>query len=431
MADATHLAARHTWERWAAVAGAVCSVAAAVALLALPPEVQPDTVSYIEHYPERAPLYPYLLDLFGAGAAAQVWLARVQAASLVAASAFFALRVGRALSLSVPWRHVLFLMLALPGLKFAAVLLAEPLAYTLVIVFWTFLAEEVLSGRDRRAWLCALCGLGLLLRPQFLFLPVFLGIFLLARAACRRDRASLIGLALLALVMAGAVVLRGAENQARHGIFSSASSGGVHLLSSLLYIAQPEDAGAIADPAARRLFLRSLELAEAKSLTRRHWAMSRSHFDESLVPLVFDVVRPGLGEVLPPGLPAAEAALRGDRLAMSAATSLLAHMPGRFAALLARKVYDGQPFYYALVVISGVVALAHGLAAGSRPAQLYALAALHSCLSYGVILFAGVYSLRYLLPAEAILLALAVAVARALLGPPSGKAASTACGGSG
>jgi len=137
--------------------------------------------------------------------------------------------------------------------------------------------------------------------------------------------------------------------------------------------------------------------------------------------LVFEVVRPTLAEFVGPeagGGPAGQALLQ-DKLAMSAAVPLLKHMPLRFLGLLARKAYDGQPFYYALVLITGALALAHGLGSGSRPAQLYALAALHSCLSYGVILLAGVYSLRYILPAEAILLALAVAVGRSLLGPPT------------
>ena len=416
---------------WTTVALAACSVATAVALLALPPEIQPDTASYLAHSPERAPLYPYLLDLFralfGPGPGAWVWLARLQTASLAAASAFFARHLGRALDLSLAWRNALFLLLALPGLKFAAVLITEPLGYVLLIVFWALLAEQVLTGRDRRLWLCALCGLGLLLRPQFVFLPVFLGVILFVRALYRRDGASLVGLALLALVLAGVVALRGAETQARHGAFSTASSGGVHLLSSLLYIAEAGDAAAIPDPAARELFLDTLSRAQARRLTRASWDKSRAHFDVAMEGLVFDVVRPALGlrVAAADAGPAGQARLE-DSLAMSVAAPLLEHMPGRFIGLLARKFYDGQPFYYALIVIGGLLALARSLRAGSRPCLLFAMATLHSCLSYGVILLAGVYSLRYILPAEAILLAVAVAVGGALLGPPVG--ADATCG---
>lgn len=412
--------------RLAAFVGVAFCLATAAALLALPPEIQPDTASYLGHSPERAPLYPYLLDLFRAlfSEGMPVWLARLQTASLVAASAFFSIRVGRALGLGLLWRCLLFLMLSLPGLKFAAVLLTEPLGFSLLIVFWALLAEDVLLGRSRCVWLCLLCGLGLLLRPQLLFLPVFLGLLLLGRTFCRRDRASLASLALLALVMVGAVALRGADNQMRYNTFSTASSGGIHLLSSLLYIADPADAAAIREPAACELFLAALAKAEARQLTRAHWDKSRSHFDVAMEGLVFEVVRPTLAEFVGPeaGGSSAGQALLQDRLAMSAALPLLKNMPDRFIGLLARKVYDGQPFYYALVVITGALALAYGLGSGARPAQLYALAALHSCLSYGVILLAGVYSLRYILPAEAILLALAVAVGRSFLGPLTGQA---------
>jgi len=418
---------------WATVAMTACSVATAMALLALPPEIQPDTSSYLAHSPERAPLYPYLLDLFralfGQGAGAWTWLARAQTASLAAACAFFAQRLGRALGLSLAWRHALFLLLALPGLKFAAALLTEPLGYVLLLVFWALLAEQVLTGRDRRVWLCAFCGLGLLLRPQFVFLPVFLGVILLLRALFRRDGASLVGLALLALVLAGVVAVRGAENQARYGTFSTASSGGVHLLSSLLYIAAAGDAAAIADPVARQLFLDALAQAQARRLTRATWDKSRAHFDVAMEGLVFDVVRPALSQ----RVAAADAGLAGqarleDSLAMSAAAPLLAHMPGRFIELLARKFYDGQPFYYALIVMGGLLALGQGLRDGSRPCLLFAMATLHSCLSYGVILLAGVYSLRYILPAEAILLAVAVAVGLSLLGPQEGADTDAARG---
>lgn len=402
-------------------AGAVCSVAATVALLSMSPEIQPDTASYIAHSPERAPLYPYLLDLFralfGEGLAAQIWLAHLQTAGLVAACAFFALRVGRALGLSLPLRHVLFLMLALPGLKFASVLLTESLGYTLIIAFWALLAEDVLIGRNHRTWLCILCGLGVLLRPQFLFLPVFLGTFLLVRLACRRDGASVLSLVLLAVIMAGAVTLRGAENKVRHGSFATASSGGIHLLSSLLYISVPADASALSDPVARGLFEQVQAEAEARQLTRRYWNASRAHFEDALVGLVFDVVRPELAARMPAGLNASERALREDQLAMSTALPLLAHMPGRYLELLSRKLYDGQPFYYALLVLGGALCFAHSLRTGSRPTLLLGLAAAHSCLSYGVILLVGSYALRYIFPAEAVYLTLTLAVGLRLCGP--------------
>jgi len=399
--------------------GAACSVALALVLLAVSPEVQPDTGSYLGHSPERAPLYPYILDaflaLFGEGSAF-AWLARTQAACLIAACAFLATRVGRALALDVPWRHVLFLILALPGLKFVAVILTEPLGYALLVVFWTLLAEEVLTARATHSWkLSALCALGLLLRPQLLFLPALLGVFWVAQALVRRDGASLVRLGVLLLCLGAVMGIRGGENQLRHGSFSTASSGGIHLLSSLLYIAVPADAAAIHEPAAREFFLDTLARAEARHLTRAHWDKSRAHFDVAMERIVFDVVRPAFKEHVALKVGQAGQAQFEDRLAMSAAVPLLVHMPGRYLVLLARKAYDGQPFYYALVVLTGALALAHGLRAGSRPALLFAMAALHSCMSYGVILLAGVYSLRYILPAEAILLALTLAVGRALL----------------
>jgi hypothetical protein len=400
--------------------GWVCCLACAGLLLALPPELQPDTASYLSHSPERGPVYPYLLDLFlrlfGQGTGYTL-LARFQAAGLLVASAFFAHQVGRALGLGTGWRQVLFLMLALPGLKFASVLLTEPLGYALLIIFWAVFAGQVIEAATaRRDWLlAALCGLCLLLRPQMIFLPAFLGLVLLLRCTLQRDRAAFLGLAALLLCLAGATLLRGLDNQSRHGSFATASSGGVHLLSSLLYIAQAEDAAAITDPEARSLFLAANAKAEAAGLTRRQWDHSRAHFDMCMDKLVFEVVRPSLTEALPKDLSPAQAALGADKLAMSAALPLLSHMPGRYMILLARKVYDGQPFYYALALISGGLALALALRTGSAPAQLYAWAVLHSCLAYGVVLLVGVYSLRYILPSEAILLALAVGVGRALL----------------
>lgn len=405
------------------MAGSVLAAVAALMLLALPPEVQPDTASYLAHYPERAPLYPYLIDLFSAlfGLQALVWLARFQEAMLVASGMFFAWRVGRALDLDGRWRPALFLLLVLPGFKFAAVILTESLGYSLLVVFWALFAEWVLLGRDRRGWLSALCAASILLRPQFLFLPVFYGVCLLGAAAARRERPSVVGVVLFAMLMAVTVAARGADNLARHGSFSTASSGGVHLLASLLYIAEPADGAAISDHDARRMFEGALAKAEGMALTRRHWTTSRAHFDDCMVPLVFDVVRPGLHEALPPGLPPAEQALRADRLAMAAAGPLLAHMPGRFAGLLARKFYDAQPLYYALVTLGGILALWRFRAAGSRPALLLALAALHSWLSYGVVLLAGVYAMRYIFPAESVLLSLVAAVgASAVQEPPSG-----------
>ena len=389
-----------------------CCVAVAAALLSLAPQVQPDTASYLAHAPERAPLYPLLLDAFRtlfSGGAAFFWLARFQAACIVAAGGFFAMRVGRALDLGNSWRYALFLLLVLPGFKFSSIMLSEPLSYVLLLAFWAVFAREIMAPGNRPSfWLPLLCALSLLLRPQAIFLPVLYGLYLFGRLAARRDRASLVATGLLLVCLAGSTVLRGTDNAMRNGSFSMASSSGSHLLASLLYISIPEDAGAIADPAARELFTRSLAQAEALGLTRRQWDLSRSHFDQSLVRLVFEVVRPNLAGLLPQGLPAAEEARRGEALALGAAVDLILHSPMAFAGLLARKVYDGQPFYHALVALTG--ALAFSLWRRSRPAGLYALAALQSCLSYGIVLVAGVYALRYLLPADAILLALALAV---------------------
>ena len=104
---------------WRILLAWCCSVASASALLSLPPVSHPDTSTYLAHSPLRGPLYPYLLDAFQAafgGEGFLVWVARAQALSLLGASAFFAVRLGRCLGLGSLWRHGMFLLLTLPGL---------------------------------------------------------------------------------------------------------------------------------------------------------------------------------------------------------------------------------------------------------------------------------------------------------------------------
>ncbi len=314
-------------------------------------------------------------------------------------------------------------MLALPGLKFASAILTEPLGYVLLILFWMLFSEEVLQPSSRRPWpLPVLCGVCLLLRPQLVYLPVFLGLCLLVRLVTQRDRFSVASLVLLTVCLAGATGLRGLDNVQRNGGFTTASTGGVHLLASLVYVAIPEDAQAFEDALSRRIFQAALLRAEAAHYTRQHWGMSRAHFEEvmpNLVPLVYGAVV----EALPMQNSAALSVAATERWSSSLGLRLLAHMPSRYAAFLSRKFYDGQPFYYALLGLSGALALGLSLQVGSRPALLYALASLHSFLSYGVNWLVGGYSLRYLLPADAILLALAAAVGGALLAK-AGKVSS-------
>lgn len=388
-----------------------CAVAVAATLLSLPPLQHPDTASYLAHSPERAPLYPLIIDVFQAvfAQSAFLWLARFQAACLLAAGIWFALRVGRLLGLGASWRLGMFLILCAPGLKFSSAILAEPLSYALLIAFWALLAGEALCGRSGSSpWLAFLCAVALLLRPQAIFLPVTYGLYLLGRLPFQPRRSVIAALALLLFALAGGLGLRGADNAWRNGSYSTASSGGVHLLASVLYISDEADQEALADPRARELFTRSLAKAEALGFTRRHWDMGRSHFDVSMERLVFDIVRPVLSDLLPATGTVATQAEQADGLALKTAKTLIWHKPLDFAALLARKVYDGQPFYYALLVLAGCFALAFRRTVPA--AGLFALAVLQSCLSYGVILLAGVFSLRYLLPADAIALAVALAL---------------------
>ncbi len=96
---------------------ATLSVAATLALLAVSPGIQPDTISYLAIQPERGILYPLLLEFFRLTMppdTAMAWVARFQGACIAAAAAFFALRVGRLLSLDQTWRHALYLLIALP-----------------------------------------------------------------------------------------------------------------------------------------------------------------------------------------------------------------------------------------------------------------------------------------------------------------------------
>lgn len=388
-----------------------CAAGLTLAIFALPVQIHPDSATYLGHAQHRPPLYPYILDLFRAAFGepdALAWVARLQVLAIAGAALLFSCQLTAMAALPALATPVLYLLLVLPGLKFATAILTEPLCYALLLLFWSRLVLEASRPEPGRNWaLPALAATALLLRPQFLFLPVFLAVYYLVGLAGKGRRQAAKGLLLLALCLGVSFGLRGLENAQRHGSFAAPSSGAAHLLATLAYVAVPGDERAFADEERRGLLREIVRRGGERGLTQEHWGMSRDHYDTSLnqlEPLVEEVL------ALHAQSPDRREPVSAERLAGSMAVSLLTHMPLRYLGLLARKFYDGQPFYYALVAMAGVLGAVHARRSGGGLGRLLWLAALHSWLSYGVVLATGAYGLRYLMPAEMIFLAVALAV---------------------
>ena len=264
-----------------------------------------------------------------------------------------------------------------------------------------------------------------MLRPQLVYLLVFHGLWRAGLWLGERSRRNLLQFGALALALLLGLQLQSAVRQAWTGDAKAVPPIGAHMLSTLLYIAAPEDAALFADPTEREVFTKTLALAEANGRTWRQWDTTACHYTNSLTWIYTNAVRPLCTSAAQSGLASSkiEATAKGDRLALIMALRLAAAHPVNYAKLMARKLYDAQPLFALLSVCLTALGLAHAHRTGQKEGIFYALVTLQLCLCYALFLPLGGMERRYTFLAESFQIVWAVALGAGLIARTSPKAA--------
>ncbi|PKN08914.1 MAG: hypothetical protein CVU73_06700 [Deltaproteobacteria bacterium HGW-Deltaproteobacteria-8] len=393
------------------------SVATTLALCSVSPDIQPDTASYLRFSPERGILYPLLLDLFRLTTppdSTLAWVARFQGACIAAAAAFFAFRVGRLLSLGKTWYHLLYLLIALPGVAFAGNILTEPLTYAGVILFWVLNLQYYLApGIWRALCLALLSALLVIHRPHMLPLVAFSGLVQLWGFARHRRLIHAKALVLLVLSLVAANTTQNHVRVMLTGDPHIASTVGSHILANMIYVAHPEDSALFSDEGQRRVFQKAIRLADVKGYTRQKWDKTASHIPTSIHRLFYEAVLPLCNEEI---LLNGNGGDSADLLALKMGLTLLGKRWPEYLSLLLRKTYDSQPFFYALTVVLMALGLAHAKRTGAWQGRFLAIVVIGTALSVLPYLLLITLDKRFVFPVEYPILIWVTALGASLLG---------------
>lgn len=237
------------------------------------PWLTPDSPSYLHDASIVSPLYPAVLRLYALlfGADSYFFLVVLQLLGGLSVCALVARRLRRVWGLPPSTDAVFALILALPYLmatRFGNGIMSEALAYPLYLLLIGDLLAGLLQVRFALLVRVLLWTMLLMLtRRQFFFLYPVLALalgYVLARPGWRKRGTWLLVL-FLGSIVATQVLEYGAQ-YARDKHFASIPFTGFQLVTSALFVSQPEDGALMPDSLQRRVFQRCHELLDEQGL---------------------------------------------------------------------------------------------------------------------------------------------------------------------
>lgn len=254
----------------------LATLAGLCAAAGLGPQLSKDSASYIDGTVIRTVGYPLFLDLLGLLTGGLKLHAAVflQTAFWILTSAWLAWRVGHLLAIPRTATLVGWLVLLVPLLPphfHSASILTEPLAFSLFCLWFERLLTGVLHGwTARRTAVLGLIALVLIaVRPQFLFIPLFMiiaGLTEAWRLRQARPAAHLLAAALIGFV--GATLADQSYRYLSSGSFERVPFTGTQLVVLPLYQVDRPAIEAIRDDGTRDLLLAIKGRAEDMGYTR-------------------------------------------------------------------------------------------------------------------------------------------------------------------
>ncbi|MFH1913905.1 MAG: hypothetical protein ABIK45_06495 [Pseudomonadota bacterium] len=356
-------------------------------LLTSQPVIHPDSASYIGKSLLRAPVYPLLLEWFE-NSWGPSFLKAVVAFQVIVATAglaAFAFSLHRFFGIGPTAAHTSFTALHVLLLKFGTSILAEPLSFGIHAFFMAALVGHIFSGRH--IFLTAailISGLELLIRPQFLYVFVFLFAYVVFWAISKNKKVySLFAIGIL-VVWFGVFLIRNSYNYIHFGIFNQYSAVGEHILATQLYIASPEDYTVFENEADSNFVRIVLERIDKDKATIHHWDQSKSHYNKSIEKIYFLHMKPVYAELFPtddPNLP-----ITCDAHCKKIGINLMKINAVDYAKLLFSKIYFGPFNYLCMLVILFILATIWHHRSKSPHALAYLAISSLTALNYGMLI---------------------------------------------
>lgn len=400
--------------------GAVALLAiAAVWVLSRGYTLTDDSGGYLDRVVFRTPLYPLLLATCGKILGEHQLPAALTVQLLIVLAGIYALvsrlRTDLRLRDAVSWAVILALLFPIVGPPRAANrILPEALAYALVLLaFERFLAAVRTRDSGRFGVYCLWAALGMLARPQLLFLHALslAGVlYLTLRGTGRRTIMTAVG-----LWMAFALFAVGADrayHSVVHGRFVNIPFSGIQLVAQALYVSQPGDERFL-DPRQADLFLTVRAHADAKGLLASanpvHGGLTRfaDHHRQSYNRLVWGTLVPDLEQAgILDSERSAEGMIAVDRTLLPIASRLIRARPGGYLHLLAANVvrHHGTAFLVFLVLATATLAW-RSVAADDWPATVALFTLIAHFANVGLIVLVEPLHLKYSFYTESILVA--------------------------
>lgn len=365
-------------------------------LLTSQPVVHPDTASYIGKSLLRAPLYPLLLDwserIWGSGFPEAVVAFQIIVAT--AGLAAFSLSLHRFFGIGPIAAHASFTALHALLLKFGTSILAEPLSFGIHAFFMAALIGHVFSGRHIfLAAAIAVSGLELLVRPQFLYVFVFLIAYVAFLAtSINKKTCSCFAVGIL-VVWAGVFLIRNSYNYIYSGVFNQYSAIGEHILATQLYIASPTDYAIFENEDDSKFVKTVLDRINRDKATIHHWDQSKSHYNKSVERIYFLHMKPVCADLFPTGDP--HSLIAQDEYCKRIGIALMKVNAIGYAKLLFSKVYFGPFNYLCLLLILSLLAALWYRRSKSVHALAYLAVSLLTALNYAMLVPFALIVSRY------------------------------------
>lgn len=256
----------------------ICLVAGTLALawqmLSAQPIMSPDSPGYIFGAYCRAPLLPLLFrvlrPLFGESALRVMVI--LQSLSILGAAATFAHILlsrgfcGRRMAMFI------FFIVCSFGSIFSKYILSEALCYAVATLYFACFVATAQGGTSPNR-LFPIVFIGMLGRPQMIWLLVPQNIYVLYKAIRQRQPLKAVYSVLASVAIVAAVFLAAQGfNAATLGHFAYSSLSGVHLFGNALYLSEESDAALFADNPKQEAFFRDcLQEADKHKMRWKYW----------------------------------------------------------------------------------------------------------------------------------------------------------------
>jgi len=380
-----------------------------------PPRLQPDSMSYLAHSPERPFAYPLMLDLFKAVSSGTP--GRPLGVVQILFGLFCAWRLVRALQARFrfgDWaRLTLFVVVSVPQCQWALNVMPESLAYS-VFLWLIACVVDAVATRSPAAIVSsgALAALAVHLRPQYLFVYPPLGLVLLILLGWSRlDRRVSMAVLSACLAVAGVHIGQRVYNKVVHHSSSAASMTGIQLLTVQVYLMHPDDVQDVPDPGDRSYLEAILKSAEGKAAVAREACATSDTFANAYNAICWGAVVPAFG--IAPTLEARAVAgpwIDLDRVSTRIALALAQAHPVRYLAHITTAIYQSERYMAALIFLEVLVGVV--LALHTRRVEWLIVALIGLFAGSNLVLIAMVEPLvlRYTFPTDTVALVVAVAL---------------------